>query len=64
MEIAILALIASGYTDKMIGYRLGIAEKTVKNHLQVIYTRLRVHNRTLAVVRAYRKGYITLVEIP
>jgi len=64
LECSILALAASGYANKQIGLRLDMAEKSVKNHFTVIFQKLRVHNRTLAVIRAYRLGYITLTEIP
>ena len=64
LECTILALAASGHANKEIAFRLNITEKTVKNHLTIIYDKLDVHNRTLAVIRAYRLGYITLTEIP
>ena len=64
LECSILALAASGYANKQIGLRLDMAEKSVKNHLTIIFDKLDVRNRTLAVIRAYRLGYINLVEIP
>jgi DNA-binding NarL/FixJ family response regulator len=44
----ILALVAEGLTDAQIGERLGIAAATVKKHLEAVYERLDVHNRTAA----------------
>ena len=44
----ILALVAEGMTDAQIGERLGIAAATVKKHLEAVYERLDVHNRTAA----------------
>lgn len=59
-EKVILKLVALGYSDKQIAIKLSLAKGTVKNHLQLAYTKLRVNNRTLAVIKAYRKGEIDL----
>ena len=37
-----------GLTDAQIGDRLGISPATVAKHLEAIYDRLEVHNRTAA----------------
>ena len=50
----ILALLADGLPNKLIGNALGITEGTVKQHLKSLYKRLDVQNRTQAV-RAARK---------
>jgi len=44
----ILAGVAEGLTDAQIGERLGIAAATVNKHLEAVYERLDVHNRTAA----------------
>jgi DNA-binding NarL/FixJ family response regulator len=44
----ILALVAEGLTDVQIGERLAIASATVRKHLEAVYDRLEVHNRTAA----------------
>jgi len=44
-QIEIARFCASGYSSKEIGFRLGIAESTVKNHLAVIYKKLGVNSR-------------------
>jgi DNA-binding NarL/FixJ family response regulator len=44
----ILGLIAAGKSNKEIGRRLNISPGTVKNHLEAIFRRLNVHNRTQA----------------
>jgi len=44
----ILGCVAAGLTDAQIGERLGIAAATVNKHLEAIYDRLEVHNRTAA----------------
>lgn len=51
----ILALAAEGLTDPQIGERLGIAAATVNKHLESVYDRLEVHNRTAAAGR-YRRS--------
>ena len=48
----VLDLVAAGYTNGQIARRLGIAEGTVRKHLENIHRRLRVPSRTAAVTRA------------
>ena len=43
----------TGHTNTQIARRLGIAEGTVRTHLENIYARLNVSNRTAAVIRAF-----------
>jgi len=59
-EIEILKLIAAGKANKQIAYRLSISEKTVRNHVSNMYEKLKIFDRTQAVLYAIRKG---LVEI-
>jgi DNA-binding CsgD family transcriptional regulator len=49
----LLHLIASGRTNTQIARQLGLSEGTVRTHLENIYGRLHVSNRTAAVVRAF-----------
>jgi DNA-binding CsgD family transcriptional regulator len=49
----LLRLLAAGHTNTQIARRLGIAEGTVRSHLEAIYTRLDVSSRTAAVTRAF-----------
>ena len=49
----LLHLVADGYTNAQIGHRLGLAEGTVRKHLENIFARLHVSSRTAAVVRAF-----------
>ncbi|HJS30513.1 MAG TPA: response regulator transcription factor [Alphaproteobacteria bacterium] len=53
---AVLAELVEGYSNKEIAKRLDIEEITVKVHLQRIYKRLAVANRTQAVRRAMELG--------
>ena len=54
-EKEILRLIVLGGTNKEIAGKLGISEKTVKNHLSSIFCTLHVNNRTKAAVYAIEK---------
>jgi two-component system response regulator DevR len=53
-QLRILALIAEGLTNKEIGNRLYLAEKTVKNHVTRILAKLGVQRRTQAALLASR----------
>ncbi|MFE0189325.1 response regulator transcription factor [Streptomyces sp. NPDC058989] len=53
-QLEALALLADGMTNRHIARALGITEKTVKNHMQAIFTRLNVSARTQAAVYAVR----------
>jgi DNA-binding NarL/FixJ family response regulator len=49
----LLRLLAAGHTNTQIARHLGIAEGTVRTHLENIYERLGVSSRTAAVTRAF-----------
>jgi two-component system, NarL family, response regulator DevR len=51
-ERKILALIAEGLTNRQIGERLFLAEKTVKNYVSSILAKLGLERRTQAAVLA------------
>jgi DNA-binding NarL/FixJ family response regulator len=55
-EKEILRLIALGGTNKEIAKKLGITEKTVKNHISNIFQALHVNNRTKAALYALDKN--------
>jgi len=59
-EQEVLTLIAQGHSNKEIARELCISEKTVKNHINNIFSKLHVYDRTQAVLYAIRKG---LVEV-
>lgn len=56
-ERELLALVARGCDNLQIAAQLGLAEKTVRNALSSLYTRLGVDGRTHAVVRAQALGF-------
>jgi two-component system response regulator DevR len=51
-EKKILALIAEGLTNRQIGERMFLAEKTVKNHVTSVLSKLGVERRTQAAILA------------
>lgn len=59
-EIEIMKHLASGMANKQIAYRLKISEKTVRNHVSNIYEKLKIGDRSQAILYAVRRG---LVEV-
>jgi DNA-binding NarL/FixJ family response regulator len=55
-ERSVLKSLAGGATTSQIATRLGLSEKTVRNHLSSIFTKLRVTDRTQAVIKAKTHG--------
>lgn len=53
-QLEVLACMASGDSNKIIGRKLGIAEKTVKIHVAAICAAFGVSNRTQAAIAALR----------
>jgi two-component system response regulator DevR len=49
-EKEILNLITDGYTNRQIGEKLYLAEKTVKNYVSILLTKLGMQRRTQAAV--------------
>jgi len=59
-EIEVVKLMAEGAANKQIAAGLHISESTVKTHIQTIFQKLGVSDRTGAVTQAIRKGFIHL----
>lgn len=55
-EREILGLVARGLANPAIAQRLGLSEKTVRNNMSAILTKLRVVDRSQAILRAREAG--------
>lgn len=57
-EKRVLALIAEGLTNKEVGTKLGLSEKTVKNYLSTVFEKLQVSRRAeaAAIYAQHGKG--------
>ena len=59
-ELQVLQLIVKGRSNKEIGADLGLAENTVKNHVKMIFEKLKVADRTQAATTALQRGLARL----
>jgi len=59
-EMEVLRLMATGAANKTIAAQLFISESTVKTHVQSIFQKLDVNDRTEAVTNALQRGIISL----
>jgi DNA-binding NarL/FixJ family response regulator len=57
-EVEVLTLIGKGLSNKEIAKQLYISDKTVKNHISNIFSKLHVCDRTQAALYAVRKGLV------
>ncbi|WP_438292897.1 helix-turn-helix transcriptional regulator [Streptomyces sp. HUAS TT7] len=57
-EVDVLRLVAEGLDTRQISEKLAYSERTVKNILHALMTRLQLTNRAHAVAYALREGYI------
>jgi DNA-binding NarL/FixJ family response regulator len=55
-EIEVLALIATGKTNREIAEDLVISERTVARHVSNIFTKLGLSSRAAATAYAYKRG--------
>ena len=58
-EMKVMSLLGKGKTNKDIADELGCSVKTIKNHLNSVFTKLGVNNRTEAVVKAIEMNLIS-----
>ncbi|MBP2019016.1 DNA-binding NarL/FixJ family response regulator [Symbiobacterium terraclitae] len=57
-EIAMLRLLAEGASYAEIGLRLYLSERTVRRHMNLLFEKMGVQNRTQAVAEAMRRGVL------
>ena len=55
-EDEVLELIARGHANREIASRLGISDKTVRNHVANVFNKLQVADRGQAIIRAREAG--------
>ena len=58
-EVEVIALVATGRTNRAISTELGISEKTVARHVSNIFTKLGLSSRAAATAYAFRHGLAT-----
>ncbi len=61
-EIRVLVLLGSGLSNKEIAAKMECSVKTIKNHLNAVFQKLGVSNRTEAVVKGIEMGLISPEE--
>lgn len=59
-EVEVLGMMAEGFSNKAIAFRLGISEHTVKFHVTSIMAKLDAGSRTEAVTQGIRRGLVML----
>ena len=57
-EVEVLALVATGRTNRAIAAELVISEKTVARHVSNIFTKLGLTSRAAATAYAYRHDLV------
>jgi DNA-binding NarL/FixJ family response regulator len=55
-ETEVVRLIAEGLSNKEISSRMNLSEKTIKNHISRIFSKLNINGRAQAAVHAIRMG--------
>jgi DNA-binding NarL/FixJ family response regulator len=55
-ELQVVQLVAEGLSNKQIGARLGLSDKTIKNHVSHILAKLQLKARTQVAIMALRDG--------
>jgi DNA-binding NarL/FixJ family response regulator len=59
-ELRVLCSLVQGHSNKQIAEEIFVSEKTVKNHLNHLFKKLGVKNRTEAVVKAIERGLVSM----
>ncbi|HLQ96645.1 MAG TPA: response regulator transcription factor [Pseudogracilibacillus sp.] len=59
-EYEVLTLLASGYNNKQIADHLAVTQSTVKNHVTNIFIKMKVNDRTQAVIKAALNHWVEI----
>lgn len=59
-ECEVLQLLTDGKSNRQIAEALNISEKTVKNHVSSLFKKMKVNDRTQAVVTAIRNNWVKI----
>lgn len=59
-ECEVLQLLADGKSNRLIAETLQISEKTVKNHVSSLFRKMKVRDRTQAVVTAIKNHWVEI----
>ena len=62
-EVALLALLADGYSYLNAAGQLDITINTVRNHVRSLYSKLGVHTKSEAVTRAIQHGILRWAHV-
>ncbi|WP_193065150.1 LuxR C-terminal-related transcriptional regulator [Oceanobacillus oncorhynchi] len=59
-ECEVLQLLSEGMANRLISETLSLSEKTVNNHVSSILRKMKVIDRTNAVITAFREGWVVI----
>ncbi len=62
-EVEVLRALARGHSNREIASVLFVSEETVKTHVGNVLAKLRVENRAQAIVKALKRGLVTLEDL-
>ncbi len=62
-QVLVLRLVANGFTNKEIGYRLGISAETAKHHVCCVLQKIQAKDRAHAVSLAFCNGWLSTDSI-
>jgi len=61
-ELEVLKLAARGMSNRAIAGELGVGLRTVKSHLETIFSKMSVSSRTEAVLEALKRGWVSIED--
>ena len=58
----VLKLVARGMNNRDIASELGVGLRTVKSHLETVFSKMGVNSRTEAVLEALKRGWVSVED--